>query len=90
MHGLLIGISLAPLHRAAMHGIAAGESGSAAGMYSMLRFTGQILGTAMGGVALQRWLAQTQTPIVAYQQVFWLFVIVAVVATAMSWGVRDR
>ncbi len=89
-HGLLIGISLAPLHRAAMHGIAPHESGSAAGMYSMLRFAGQILGTAMGGVTLQRWLTQTSMPITAYQNVFWMFAWVAVLATAMSWMLRDK
>ena len=83
-------MSVAPLHRAAMHGIAPQDSGAAAGMYSMLRFAGQILGTAMGGVTLQRWLAQTTLPIQAYQQVFWMFVWVAVVATVLSWMLRDR
>ena len=56
----------------------------------MLRFAGQILGTAMGGVTLQRWLTQTSMPITAYQNVFWMFAWVAVLATAMSWMLRDK
>ncbi|RIK40178.1 MAG: hypothetical protein DCC55_15785 [Chloroflexi bacterium] len=87
LHGLAIGLALAPLHRAAMQGIGHHEAGSAAGLYSMIRFAGQILGVAVAGVALQQGLAQSATPIAAYQVVFWLYAGVAVVATLISWGV---
>jgi MFS family permease len=89
LHGLVIGISLAPLHRASMHGIAAGESGAAAGLYSMIRFAGGILGVAMAGVVLQQSLQTAVSAIDAYQFVFWLYVGVGVVAIAMSWAVRE-
>jgi len=55
-HGLIIGLSLAPLHRLAMHGVDEAETGMAAGLYSMLRFAGQILGAALAGVLLQQGL----------------------------------
>jgi MFS family permease len=87
LHGLAIGLALAPLHRAAMQGIADHEAGSAAGLYSMIRFAGQILGVAVAGVALQQGLAQSVTTIAAYQTVFWLYAGVAVLATLISWGV---
>ncbi len=48
-HGLLIGLSLAPLHRAAMERIDEEEIGMAAGLYSMIRFAGQLLGTSLAG-----------------------------------------
>lgn len=89
-HGLIIGLSLAPLHRAAMQGVADQEAGAAAGLYSMIRFAGQILGVAVAGVALQRGLAQAAAPIAAYQWVFGLYAGVAAVAVMIGWGVaRD-
>ena len=89
LHGLIIGLSLAPLHRASMQGIALAETGAAAGLYSMIRFAGQILGVAVAGVTLQKNLALAQAPIDAYQTVFWLYAVVAVLATGMSWGMSD-
>jgi EmrB/QacA subfamily drug resistance transporter len=88
-HGFIIGISLAPLHRASMQGIALEETGGAAGLYSMIRFAGQILGVAVAGVMLHQGLAGAGTTIAAYQFVFWLYVGVAVLATVVSWRVRE-
>lgn len=89
LHGFVIGISLAPLHRSAMQGVADAESGSAAGVYSMIRFAGTILGTAMAGVLLQQGLSTLHSAIGAYQMVFWVFTGVAVAATLFSWWLRD-
>lgn len=88
-HGLLIGLSLAPLHRAAMQRIDKEEVGMAAGLYSMIRFAGQILGTAIAGVLLQRGLERLPAPIDAYQSVFWTFAAVALVATVVGWQLRE-
>jgi len=88
-HGLIIGISLAPLHRASMQSIPPEQTGGAAGLYSMIRFAGQILGVAVAGVMLQQGLAGAGTTITAYQFVFWLYVGVAVLATVASVGVRE-
>ncbi len=89
-HGLAIGLSLAPLHRSSMQNVADHEAGAAAGVYSMIRFAGQILGVAVAGVILQRELALALAPIIAYQFVFWLYVGIALVA--MIWGafLRER
>ena len=43
-HGMVIGLSLAPLHRAAMERIDSTKIGVAAGIYSMIRFAGQSWG----------------------------------------------
>lgn len=88
-HGLLIGLSLAPLHRAAMQRIDDAEVGMAAGLYSMIRFAGQILGVAIAGILLQRGLEQFQMVIDAYQMVFWVFAGVALLATVIAWQLRD-
>lgn len=89
LHGLVIGLSLAPLHRAALHNIPNQESGSAAGLYSMVRFAGQIMGVAIAGVVLQRGLAGAATPINAYQTVFWLYAGVAALGLFTGWGVQE-
>jgi nitrate/nitrite transporter NarK len=78
------------LHRASMQGIAPQETGAAAGLYSMIRFAGQILGVAVAGVTLQKNLALNLAPITAYQAVFWLYAIVAIVATVIGWGMSDE
>ncbi len=93
-HGFIIGVSLAPLHRASMHGIVAQEMGGAAGLYSMIRFAGQILGVAVAGVMLQQGLVgvdiEPSAQIGAYQFVFWLYVGVAILATGISLRVQER
>jgi MFS family permease len=88
-HGLIIGLSLAPLHRSSMQEVADHEAGAAAGLYSMIRFAGQILGVAVAGVLLQQQLSLVTTPVAAYQFVLWLYVGVAVVATLLAGLIRD-
>jgi len=89
-HGLVIGLSLAPLHRSSMQDVAEGEAGAAAGLYSMIRFAGQILGVAVAGVVLQQQITQVATPIAAYQFVFWLYVVVAIAATGLGVLIREE
>ena len=89
-HGLLVGLSLAPLHLASMQGVEPAESGAAAGLYSMIRFAGQILGVAVAGVVLQQQLAIAATPIAAYQTLFWLYAGVAVIATLIGGGIGEK
>lgn len=69
-HGLGAGLSLAALHRAALGEIPQPQIGVAAGLYSMLRFTGTVLSAALGGVILQQALERVQAPVDAYQIVF--------------------
>ncbi|MEM7134206.1 MAG: MFS transporter [Chloroflexota bacterium] len=71
VHGMVAGLSLAVLHRASMSHIGQEESGAAAGLYSMVRFSGNIVGATLGGVVLQQALSQA-THAVAYPRVFLL------------------
>ncbi len=87
--GFLIGLSLAPLHLAAMQDVEGEEVGMAAGLYSMIRFAGQILGTAAAGVLLQAGLERFGSPIAAYQTVFYAFALVAVIATLVGLNIRS-
>lgn len=69
VHGMAAGLSLAVLHRVSMTEVTQEESGAAAGLYSMVRFSGNILGATLGGVLLQQMLIRT-TPALSYQTVF--------------------
>lgn len=89
-HGLMIGLSLAPLHRSSMQDVADHEAGAAAGLYSMIRFAGQILGVAVAGVVLQQQLTQVTIPVYAYQFVLWLYVAVAILATGLGVLIREQ
>lgn len=77
-------ISLAPLHRAAMADIPDEQTGVAAGLYSMIRFAGAILGTALSGVLLQMALTDNAAVVAAYQQVFWFVAGVALLGLLLG------
>lgn len=70
MHGLSVGLMLAALHSAAMQQIPEEQMGVAAGLYSMIRFAGAVIGTALAGVLLQIFLDRGLLTIDAYQVVF--------------------
>lgn len=88
VYGLGAGLSLAVLHRLAMDHIPQHESGTAAGLYSMGRFFGSIIGLTLVGVFLQQALLG-RTEAVAYQMTFWFAAGVALVGIAVIWGVED-
>jgi MFS family permease len=85
VHGLGAGASLAPLHRAALGHIDPDQAGSAAGMYSMIRFGGLMLGTALCGVVLQFGLDWGLLTLQAYQLVFWMVAVVALLAMVVGY-----
>jgi EmrB/QacA subfamily drug resistance transporter len=72
-HGLGAGFVLAALHRAALGGISEAQMGAAAGIYSMIRFAGVVIGTALAGVILQHYFDLAVPLIDAYQVVFLVF-----------------
>ena len=74
LNGLGGGLSLASLHRAALERISAQQMGAAAGLYSMLRFFGGVLGTALAGVILQGFFNQSLPILQAYQNTFLIFI----------------
>lgn len=89
LHGLGAGLSLAALHRASMSKIPGEQTGTAAGVYSMVRFSGNVLGPTVGGVVLQHGLDQALLPIDAYQIVFWFITGVTVFGVLIGWGLYE-
>lgn len=70
VNGLGVGIMLAALHRTAMGTMSDDRMGAAAGLYSMIRFAGMVIGTALAGAFLQSALDWGLEPIAAYQVVY--------------------
>jgi MFS family permease len=88
-HGLSAGLSLAALHRASVGKVSAAQAGTAAGLYSMVRFMGTILGPALSGVLLQQGLDRAWLPITAYQMAFWLIAGIVSVGILLGWGLQE-
>jgi MFS family permease len=88
VHGLGAGLALAALHRAAMKQVPQEDMGVAAGVYSMLRFFGSVLGTTLGGVLLKLGLDRGLSTTNAYQVVYW--VIAGVVSLGVVVGLTLR
>ncbi|HEY65467.1 MAG TPA: MFS transporter [Caldilineae bacterium] len=88
-HGLGAGLALAPLHRAAMSQIPQAQMGVAAGLYSMIRFAGTVLGTALGSVLLQEGLDRGMAVIQAYHAVFWFLAVAAVFGVVIGTRLRE-
>lgn len=87
-HGLGAGLSLAALHRASMSQIPQEQTGQAAGIYSMIRFGGILMGSALGGVILQQAELVTGSVVRSYQIVF-ICIAAAALAGALT-GTRLR
>ena len=90
-HGLAAGLSLAALHRAALGGVPTERVGAAAGLYSMVRFSGSVIGSALVGVLLQSGLERAATledatVVEAYRFVFLCIALVAALGVVV--GVR--
>ena len=81
---------LAPLHHAALGDVPADKAGMAAGLYSMLRFMGSVVGTAVAGVLLQSLLDRSVPTLVAYQHVFRAFVLFSVAGMIVALGLDLR
>lgn len=75
-HGLGAGMSLAVLHRVALDDVPAHFAGAAAGLYSMTRFFGSIIGTTLGGVVLAQSLSHSSSIVVGYNYVFFFVAFV--------------
>ena len=89
-YGLGAGLMLAALHHAAMRNISAAQMGMAAGLYSMLRFIGAVVGTALAGVILQHYLDLSLPSIEAYQHVFKFYVGFSILGVIVGLGLVDQ
>ena len=89
IHGLGSGLMLAALHRAVMHEISEPEMGAAVGLYSMFRFLGSVIGTALAGVILQHNLEGSLSTISSYQRTFLFFALFPFLGVAVAFGIRE-
>ena len=90
LQGLSVGTMLAALHQAAMSETEDEEMGTAAGVYSMIRFVGVAIGTALAGVLLQSGLERGLPAIAAYQQVFLYVALAGLLGITASLGLGSR
>lgn len=88
-YGLGAGLMLAALHSTVMGTIAEDQMGAAAGLYSMLRFMGMAISTALSGVALQFFLDAGLPTIDAYQKVFTVFTMFPILGILVGFGLRE-
>ncbi|MDA0746771.1 MAG: MFS transporter [bacterium] len=89
VHGLGVGLMLAALHHAVMRNIPEARLGAAAGLYSMLRFLGAVIGTTLSGVLLQANLDASLPVIEAYQNVFFLFAGFPILGLLVGFSLRE-
>ena len=88
-HGLGAGLMLAALHRSAMGNTEPARMGSVAGLYSMVRFAGMAIGTAMAGVILQHFLDSGLPTLEAYQWSFLVFGVAGLFGLAIAATMRE-
>ncbi|MCB0015146.1 MAG: MFS transporter [Anaerolineales bacterium] len=89
IHGSGAGLGLAALHRTALGGIPDEQSGAASGVYSMVRFAGSMLSTAIAGVILQTGLDSGLATIQAYQVVYGVLAGLGLLGTLTALRLRQ-
>ena len=90
LHGIGAGLMLASLHRYVMGTIDDEHRGAAAGVYSMLRFVGAVIGTSLSGVVLQRHLDAGMTEMAAYQDTFLMLAVFPVAGVLVAQTLKER
>jgi len=88
-YGQAAGLVLAALHRAAIGNISNEQMGAATGLYSMIRFAGAMVGTALCGVILQYYLDQGLPVLAAYQRAFLFLACAAFVGSLLGFTLRE-
>ncbi len=89
LNGLGAGVVLPALHRGAMSGAEGERGGTAAGLYSMIRFWGMMLGTAMVGVLLQVLLDRGDTALSSYRLAFASTIVVGGIGVVTAFLMRE-
>jgi EmrB/QacA subfamily drug resistance transporter len=98
VHGLGAGVYLAPVHRAAMAGVPREHSGAGAGLYTVLRYSGSLLGPAVSGVLLEAGLsaapgavtAASASPAAAYQAAMLAMSTAGIAGVAFALAIKPR
>jgi predicted MFS family arabinose efflux permease len=89
VYGLGLGFALAALHRAALCDVPEAQMGAAAGLYSMFRFFGSAIGTALGGVFLAHFFDRGLSTLGAYQSAFLCFAGTAFLGALIGLRLRE-
>jgi MFS family permease len=90
-HGMGAGLSLGSLHTFAVGEAEAGALGAASGLYSLIRFSGVLLGAALGGVVLQAGIDAAGVPLAAaYRTTYLFYAAVGGGGAALSLLLRQR
>jgi MFS family permease len=89
-HGIGAGLLLASLHRYVMSTVDDSHRGAAAGVYSMLRFVGAVIGTSLSGVILQSHLDAGMDLVRAYQETFVLLAVFPVAGILVAQVLKEK
>ena len=90
LHGLGAGLCLAALHLFALGNVEQEQAATAAGLYSMLRFIGSMIGPAVGGVLLYLGTERFGVETAAYRPAFLFYLVGGVVGAASAFGLSKR
>ena len=90
VNALGAGYCLAALHLYAMSAVQPEKSATAAGLYSMIRFAGAMLGPAIGGVVLAAAVARSGVSFAAYRPAFGFLLVVIAAGTLLALGLTRR
>ncbi len=88
-YGQAAGFVLAALHRAAIGNISHTQMGSATGLYSMIRFAGAMIGTALCGVILQHYFDLGLPIVEAYQRAFYFLAFAALAGSLLGFTLGE-
>ena len=73
-----------------MGAVARNRSATAAGLYSMVRFGGSMLGAAVGGVVLYGGIEAHGISAAGYRPAFLFYLVVSVVGAASALGLSSK
>ncbi len=90
LHGLGAGLCLAALHLFALGNVEQEQAATAAGLYSMLRFIGSMIGPAVGGVLLYLGTERFGVETAAYRPAFLFYLVGGLVGAASAFGLSKR
>lgn len=90
LHGTGAGLNIAALHLFALSDSSDAETGSAAGVYSTIRYGGRLFGATFGGVLLQSGIARHGISPAAYTVVFLFYFAVLALGAAVSFGLSRK
>ena len=83
LQGLAASLTQAPIHKVTMSDISLAQSGMAAGLYSLIRYFGLMMGIAVSGVAVQESISLGASTPTAYR-IAWTIVASGALLGAMS------